>query len=211
MKYAAVIVAAGSGSRMHLGYNKVFYMLDEKDRVIDRSIRLFQMDEDCEEIVVVLSHDELDITLPEGIMKEEGGKTRAESVYHGVQKVHAPYVMIHDGARPFLKQETVDLLKEKLQEVDACFPGIREKDTLKEVRDGKVRTVDREYIYHAQTPQAFKTALIVDCLKKVMENNDSVTDDIQAVELYGNTEVAVVEGDENNYKLTVRYDLERMK
>ena len=211
MKYAAVIVAAGSGSRMHLGYNKVFYMLDEKDRVIDRSIRLFQMDEDCEEIIVVLSHDELDTALPEGIIKAEGGKTRAESVYHGVQKVHSPYVLIHDGARPFLKQETVDLLKKKLTEADACFPGIKEKDTLKEVRDGKVRTVDREYIYHAQTPQAFKTALILECLKKVMENNDSVTDDIQAVELYGDTEVAVVEGDENNYKLTVVYDLERMK
>ncbi len=208
MKYSAIIVAAGSGTRMHLGYNKVLYEMEKGVRVLDKSLQLFLSDPDCTQVIVVLSEADYDIPLPEGVERAHGGATRAHSVLSGVNMAKESYVMIHDGARPFLRMEEVNKLKETLKEYPACFLATVEKDTIKEVKDGfVVRTIPREALYHAQTPQAFETELIRKALKKVMEDGISVTDDVQAVEYATDVKVKVVIGDESNKKLTVISDL----
>ena len=116
--------------------------------------------------------------------------------------------MIHDGARPYLTQEVVERLKEALKEYSAAFPAIPEKDTIREVNNGiEVRTLDRSLLYHAQTPQAFRTDLIRKSLEKVLEDGVAVTDDVQAVEYATEEKIKMVFGDEANKKLTVKEDL----
>ena len=210
MKYDAVIVAAGSGSRMNLGYNKVLYELEKGVRVIDKSVSLFLADEDCARVIVVLSEHDYDSVILEGVTKVRGGATRSESVYSGLSQVQSEYVMIHDGARPFLKKETLVAIKECLETCDACLPAIPEKDSIKIVEDGYVTgSIEREKIWHAQTPQAFRTQLIRECLKEVMEKGETVTDDIAAVQLHSDAKIRVINGDEDNRKLTVIQDLNR--
>jgi len=213
MEYAVVIVAAGSGTRMNLGYNKVFYELSEGVRVIDRSIQLFHNDDSCKEIILVLSENDLQETFDTckgKLVRARGGKTRAESVYNGLLAVGSEYVLIHDGARPFVTKECIDRLLDGLKDHPACILATPEKDTLKVVEDGVIRqTLNRSLVWHAQTPQAFKTDLIIRCVKEALDNNVAITDDAQAVELFSQQEVHIVMGDERNIKLTVPADLEK--
>ena len=178
--------------------------------MIDKSISLFLGDEECARVIVVLSEKDFSVPLAKEVIRVKGGKTRAESVHNGLEAAESAYVMVHDGARPFLKRESVELLKETLKEEDACFLAVKEKDSLKKVIDGYVvENIDRETIYHAQTPQAFKTELLKRCLQEVMEKQEAVTDDVQAVQLHSDTKIKAVNGDEGNYKLTVIEDLHR--
>ena len=211
MEYTAVLVAAGSGTRMNLGYNKILYEIEPNVRVIDKSIHLFNQDKRCKEVIVVLSENDIDIVL-NNVTKTIGGTTRCESVYNGVKLVKTDYVVIHDGARPFLTYPCLNRLVDELEKEDACFLAISERDTLKTVEDGYVTgTIDRSKVWHAQTPQAFKTKLIKECLEKAISDNAKVTDDVSCVELYSDTKVKVVEGDPNNIKLTVKEDLNIVK
>lgn len=105
MKYSALICAAGSGTRMKLGYNKVYAKLNDGQMIIDKTINVFLNDIDCEEIIVV-SDPDVFLEMHNGVINQritlvQGGSTRQESVYHGLVKVKNSYVMIHDGARPF--------------------------------------------------------------------------------------------------------------
>ena len=115
MKYSALICAAGSGTRMKLGYNKVYAKLNDGQMIIDKTINVFLNDIDCEEIIVV-SDPDVFLEMHNGVIDQritlvQGGSTRQESVYHGLVKVKNSYVMIHDGARPFLNQDLLDSIK----------------------------------------------------------------------------------------------------
>ena len=138
----------------------------------------------------------------------QGGSTRQESVYHGLVKVKNSYVMIHDGARPFLNQDLLDSIKNTLTTEDACLLMVPCKDTIKKVIDGYVETTyDRSTLMAAQTPQAFKTDLILSCTKKAMEENYTGTDDASLVEKYSDVKVKAVEGSYANIKITTIEDL----
>ncbi len=209
MKYTVVVTAAGSGSRMNLGYNKILYEIEPGVRIIDKAASLFQNDKRCEKIIVTLSAQDFSTHI-NGVVKVLGGEDRVHSVYNGLQEVTTEYVLIHDGARPYLQQKDLDKLLETLETCDACLLMTKEKDTLKEVDENGfvVKSIDRSVIWHAQTPQAFKTDLIKSCLKQAMINHIKITDDASAVELYSNVKVKAVEGDEHNIKITTRADIE---
>ena len=157
MKYDVIIVASGKGLRAGLGYNKVFYRMKDGKRVIDHSLELFGNDEDCERIIVVTNEEFIDELKDENVILVKGGKERKDSVRNGLDKATSEYVFIHDGARPFLRKESLEALKEKVVETDAALLGRMAFDTIKEVKDGKVvRTLDRRNIFLAETPQAFR-------------------------------------------------------
>ena len=161
MEYSAVIVAAGVGSRTGLEYNKVFYKIDERT-VIEHSIQHFLYDEDCQEIILVINEKEkhsFALVLNDSKIKYvSGGIERKDSVYNGLQVVKSEYVMIHDGARPFLSKEKVEELKKTLKTYDATLLMIPSVDTNKIVSNGLVvKTLKRSEVYNAQTPQDFKT------------------------------------------------------
>lgn len=211
MKYSALIVAAGSGTRMKLGYNKVYAEMKDGRSILETTVSVFLNDEDCEQIVIVtdikdyLAHH---CTLNGKITLCKGGDSRQSSVHHGLLAVTGEYVLIHDGARPFIQQEQVNALKEALKNHDACLLMVPCKDTIKKVVDGYViETYDRSTLMAAQTPQAFKTSLIKECMKKALDEGFIGTDDTSLVERYGGVRVKAVEGAYSNIKITTPEDL----
>lgn len=215
MNYSVCIMAAGMGSRTKLNYNKVFYHLSEEEMVLDRCLSLFLEDEDCLQIIIVCASHEMDFINHryKDLKKVEvtiGGSTRQESVYNGLQKVTSPYVFIHDGARPYVKKENLEALKETLKTEDACLLMIESVDTSKIVVDGYVKeTLTRSMVYNAQTPQCFKTNLLKSCQEKARLDGRIGTDDAQLVEWYSNVRIKMVLGDPQNRKITHPKDLVR--
>lgn len=211
MNYSALICAAGSGTRMHLGYNKVYAKLENGLTILDTTISVFENDADCTQIVVVTDpktfQDNYKINSNK-IVVVEGGATRQESVYHGLLSVKNDYVLIHDGARPYLTTQNLQDIKETLEYEDACLLMVPCKDTIKRVINGYVETTyDRSTLMNAQTPQAFKTSLIVECTKQAIQDDFVGTDDASLVEKYSDVKVKAVEGNYSNIKITTIEDL----
>lgn len=212
MEYATVVVAAGSGKRTGLNYNKVFYKMKDKT-VIEHSLKHFIKDQDCKQIVLVVNPKEKDLF--KEIIKSSkveyafGGKERQDSVFNGLKKVSQEYVMIHDGARPYLSFKTIEKIKKGLKNHNACIVMVKSIDTVKIVKNNYVEsTPKRSQLYNAQTPQAFKTSVILSAYQQLMEKNMLVTDDSEAVEVTNKADVFVVEGSYENKKITTKEDLE---
>ncbi len=202
--YDVLIVAAGMGLRAKLGYNKTFFVMKDGKNVIDHSISLFRNDEDCKNIIVVTNKEYFDNIEKNGkLILCEGGEKRSDSVANGLAHVKSEYVMIHDGARPYLSRKALELVKEKLKEFDAVCLGKMATDTIKKVEgDRIIETIDRRNIFHAETPQAFKTELIRDCYDK---RDVAYTDDASLAEANGYEVRIVIDPDENS-KLTLKDD-----
>lgn len=212
--YDAIVLAAGSGSRSGLNYNKVFYKLDDKT-VIEHSLSNFIIDDHCHKIILVISEvDEeefLNLNLNAKIKLTYGGSERVDSVINGLELVESEYVLIHDGARPYLKNEDLMKLKASLDDYDAALLMVKSIDTSKIVVNGEIKsTLKRNEIYNAQTPQAFKTSLLKNAYLQLNETDKKiVTDDAQIIELYCQTPIKMVEGSYSNIKITTKNDLER--
>ena len=208
MDYSCVIVAAGKGSRMNLGYNKVYYMLDDKC-ILEHTIKAFKDDHDCKEIIVVCDIDDFKAHIKDDdVILVSGGATRSDSVYNGLQKVSYEYVMIHDGARPYVSSKILDDTKQCLSKHNACLAMVDCKDTIKKVVDNKVvKTYVRSTLKNAQTPQSFKTSMIIEAYQKAMADNFVATDDASIYEVYGKDDVYVIEGSYDNIKITTIEDI----
>lgn len=211
MKYDAIILAAGKGTRTKLEYNKVFYTI-ENEPIISKTLKPFLEDKDCEHIIVVIS--EIEKADFEKVIHNDkviyciGGVTRQDSVYNGLTKVSNDYVMIHDGARPYVSLSLLEDIKQVLQIEDACLLMVPSVDTIKIVKESYVvSTPLREDCYLAQTPQAFKTDTIMNCHKLAKQNHFIGSDDAQLVEQFSETKIKVVMGDYANKKITTQEDL----
>lgn len=210
MEYSAIIVAAGNGTRMKLGYNKVYHRIDGLT-ILERTMHVFEKDDRCTQIIVVTEGTDYKLQTNRyngKIVVVRGGKTRQESVQNGLFAAKEKIVFVHDGARPYVTEECIDRLCKSMETNDAAILMVAAKDTIKTVKDGFVETTpSRESLMHAQTPQAFKTSLLLDCYKQAELENFIGTDDSSLVEKYGNTKIAVVEGDYRNIKITTIEDL----
>lgn len=209
----AVIVAAGSASRMG-GIDKVMAQLGGEP-MIQRTVRQFQNCDAVSEIVVVTREDLIaPITSLCGDMPKvravvAGGANRQESVHRGLNALSdgIQLAAIHDGARPLVTWQVIDRAIRAANTYGAAAPAIAVKDTIKVVRGGVVEsTPDRALLYAVQTPQVFDFDLLRGAMKKVEQENLTVTDDCSAVEQMG-MKVKIVEGDERNLKVTTPLDL----
>lgn len=212
MEYSALIVAAGNGTRMGLGFNKVYAKMSTGEMILERTIDVFLCDPDCVQIVIVTDAEEY----RERIQKRNigkivlcaGGKTRQESVHRGLQAIIGKVVMIHDGARPYLTQKNLADLKEAMETEQACLLTVPCKDTIKKIENGYIKeTYDRSTLVAAQTPQVFSTELILTCMKKALQDGYVGTDDASLVEKYSDVKVKAVEGSYENIKITTPTDL----
>jgi len=201
MKYDAIVVAGGKGNRANLGYNKAFFVMENGKTVLENSCHLFIEDKDCTKVIVVCNEE-----LPfnnEKIEVVSGGKERKDSVQNGLSKVVSEYVFIHDAARPFLHKEMLEELKKEVIN-NSVILARKASDTIKLVIDLSIeKTIDRDLIYMAETPQCFKSELIKECYKKCEGIN--FTDDASLVESLG-YEVKIVEDKYDNKKLTFKED-----
>ena len=207
MKYDAIVVASGKGERANLGFNKVFFTMKNGKTVLENACSTFINDDDCTNIIIV-TEDKDKVFKNEKVKIIKGGEQRSNSVYNGLTLCESEYVFIHDGARPYLTKEDVEKLKEVILKYDGAMLAKKATDTIKLVKDGMVQeTLDRENIYQALTPQAFKTNLI----KQAYETLDVTycTDDANVFEKY-NHHVKIVEGNPTNIKLTNEEDFKNI-
>ena len=213
MEYSVVIVAAGSGSRMGLGYNKMLFQLKNGHTILEETVSKFYDDKRCKQVIVVASDYDLEtfqtLFKDKNIEFTKGGKTRQDSVYQGLKKVKQDYVFIHDGARPWISKDCINRIVEVLETKEACLLMMPVKDTIKVVEDGKViNTPKRSTLFLAQTPQAFVTKKIIKAYDQAYEKGIQATDDAQIMELCGDCEVYMVEGSYENMKVTTKEDIE---
>ena len=214
---SVVIVSAGRGSRMKADINKQFLKLQNKE-VIAHTIDKFYNNENIGEIIVVVREDEAEffkINIIEkygykNIKIAFGGNERQDSVYNGLKMVdeNCKIVLIHDGARPFVNNETIDSAIESAKENKCVIVGVPVKDTIKVIDENNnvCDTPDRSTLWSIQTPQVFDYSLIMKAHEKAREDNYYGTDDSMLMEYFGQ-KVKVVEGSYNNIKITTPEDL----
>lgn len=216
MFVSAVIAAGGNSSRME-GGNKLLHEIDGKP-VLVKSVEAFLKSEKVNEVVVVVSAMARDsyvrILSKAGMLGDvritEGGKTRMESVRLGLHEVSdkTDIVLIHDAARPFVKEKLIDDCIRAALEYGAACAAVPLTDTLKEAdKNGMVRrTIPRKNLYRIQTPQAFMYRDIQRLHEKAAYRGLQVTDDASIAEYFG-FEVFLVESDYSNIKITTDTDL----
>lgn len=218
-KIAAIIVAGGSGKRMGTTIKKQFIKLQEKE-VLAYTIEAFNTLEEISEIIVVTGEEDIHKVEREIVEKYHfnkvskvvaGGKERQDSVYNGLMATDESikYVMIHDGARPFISKGVLKRAIEKTLEYKATIVAVPVKDTIKviDTETGVVEaTPAREKLWAVQTPQSFEKQLLMEAYKEANQRNLQVTDDSMIVEAYGR-KVHVVQGEYTNIKITTPDDL----
>lgn len=215
---AAIIVAGGSGKRMGMNIKKQFIELDGK-ATLAHTIEVFNKCKVIDEIIVVVGKEDKERVKTEIVNRYgyhkvtqivEGGTERQDSVYNGLMAVkdEVQYVMIHDGVRPFVSEETLEKALRITKEKHATVVAVPVKDTIKVVSEGlKVEgTPNRSTLWSVQTPQSFKKELLMKAYAYAKEKQINVTDDSMIVEAYGH-DVYIVEGDYNNIKITTSEDL----
>ena len=207
--YQVILLAAGNSSRSGLNYNKVLYTFND-NTIIYKSASNFINDDRCNKIFLVCKESEMNAfkVIFKDVNKIEyviGGNTRQESVSNGLKYVNSEYILIHDGARPNYSINLVNNILEKLQSYNAVIPALKIVDTIKEVKNNiVVKTINREVLRSVQTPQGFKTSLIVEVHKNA--KNNEYTDDASMVESLSCESIFVVDGEKNNYKYTEKED-----
>ena len=200
---------------MKLGYNKVYAKMRDGRTILNHTMDVFRADKDCIQIVVVTEslayYQNMEGDWPGLITLAKGGKTRQESVRNGLLAAIGEYVMIHDGARPYLDQKSLKRIKKALTTDDAVLLTVPCKDTIKKIdAEGYVElTYDRSTLAAAQTPQAFKTSLLMECMAKAEQAKFTGTDDCSLVEAFSDVRVRTVEGSYANIKITTPEDMER--
>lgn len=213
---SAVIVAAGSGSRMQ-GINKQLLELRGVPVVV-RSMEAFQGAPCIDEIVAVARPEEIGelkyLAGEYGITKlsviAAGGATRQESVQNGVAAVspEAEYVAVHDGARPFVRPEEIARCLKDAAACGGAALGVPVKDTIKRVDENQTvqSTPRREGLWQAQTPQIFRLQLYRQAVELARRQGLDFTDDCQLMELAG-VSVRMTRGSYENIKITTPEDI----
>ena len=214
IKNVAIIVAAGRGHRLGGEIPKQYLDVGGMP-ILRRSVNVFLENPTIDHIQVIIHPDDLelynsavgDLDLPPPV---HGGETRQQSVLKGLEAISdlmAEYVYIHDAARPFLKQSTLNKLISEVEEHGAAIPALSVTDTIKYMAADSIQnTIDRSFLYRAQTPQAFRYKAIYMAHRR-HENND-LTDDSAIAEQSG-LKVRIIPGREDNFKITTEDDLKK--
>ncbi|MBF0843702.1 2-C-methyl-D-erythritol 4-phosphate cytidylyltransferase, partial [Streptococcus danieliae] len=166
------------------------------------SLEVFQADPDCGRIVLVGRPEEqvaFADYLSQQVVFVAGGAERQDSVRLGLAQVEADWVMVHDGARPFINLEQLQGLKAQPNSILA----VPVTDTIKEVGSEFIqRTVPRESLMAAQTPQFFERRLLAEVHEQALQAGYLGTDDASLVEAFSEVQVGLVPGSSWNLKLT---------
>ena len=214
---SAIIVAAGKGTRMGPGADKLFLEVVGRP-VVAHTWQRFN-DASCIDEIVLVVRDGLQSAFAELAQQFQfnkphrivvGGAERQDSVWNGLEAVSASaqIVAIQDGARPCTSEQLIEATIEAARETGAAVAGHLVTDTIKETADGKIisRNVDRSKLWAVQTPQTFRVEVIRRALGEVRARKVQVTDDTTACELIGQP-VRLVASATPNPKVTTPADL----
>ena len=216
----AIVLAAGQGKRMHSKVQKQFLEIQGYP-VLYYSLRCFQESPLIQDIILVTGEESISYCKEEIVQKYgftkvsaviPGGKERYDSVYAGLCECKdCEYVLIHDGARPFVTEEILKRGLQKVKETGACVIGMPSKDTVKlSDEEGYVKeTPNRKCVWTIQTPQIFLYSLIREAHDSIRQKDMSkITDDAMVVEQEKGTKIRLVEGSYQNIKITTPEDLD---
>ena len=211
-RIALLLVAAGSGTRAGGAVPKQYQPLGGVS-VLRRSLDAFAHRADivATQTVIGAGHEDLYRAATGGLKllaPVAGADTRSHSVFHGLQalSVQRPdFVLIHDAARPLVSRALIDRVILALENgADAAIPLLPVVDTLKSESGGRWKTVPRDGLLRAQTPQGFRFDTILAAHRKF--GHESVTDDMAMAELAG-LKIEAVAGEERNLKITTQDDM----
>ena len=215
---AAIIVAAGRGSRMQERLRKQYLPLAG----VPILVHTLEAVNDCRSvdgIYLVVPPDDFEYCRNHIISQLEpgccihliaGGAHRQDSVYNGLRQLDANcrIVLIHDGVRPFVKNEQLTASIKGARQHGACILGIPAYDTMKRIDTSHniVRTLSRDAVWLAQTPQTFRYDLIKRAYDRANTDRFVGTDDASLVERLGES-VKIIHGSRSNIKITNKEDL----
>ena len=215
----AIVLAAGQGKRMHSKIQKQFMELDGMP-VLCYSLRCFQESPLIRDIILVTGEEHVswcreEIVEKYGFSKVSsvvcGGKERYDSVYEGLRACRdTEYVLIHDGARPFIDQGIIERGLEAASKTGASVTGVPSKDTVKIAdTEGNVsETPDRSSVWIVQTPQIFQYPLIYGAYTSILAKDMAgITDDAMVAEHETGVKIRFSEGSYRNIKITTPEDL----
>ncbi len=216
-KVTAIILAAGNSIRYGQNKNKNFEIINDKP-VLLYSLEKFAKNEYIDNIKIAVKLDEFsiinkmikNIDISKKVDLVIGGNSRKESVYNCIKNNNSDIVIIHDGARPAIKQEYINKCLKEMNRYDGVTMGVKSKDTIKIVDEelNVNSTTRRDNTWIVQTPQCFNRKILSDMYKKYHDSN--VTDECELLEK-GNYKIKVIEGDYTNLKITTHEDLEIIK
>ncbi|MCR4755521.1 MAG: 2-C-methyl-D-erythritol 4-phosphate cytidylyltransferase [Lachnospiraceae bacterium] len=229
MRNVAIVLAAGSGSRMNLNVKKQYMLLNDKP-LLAYSMDVFEKSDIITDVILVTSKEDIEYCRNEivsafGYSKVRaviaGGKERYHSVMAGLDRIRedgdAEYVFIHDAARPFVTEDMIKRLYEDVISTYASVAAVKSKDTVKIANnaDYVVSTPNRELTWIIQTPQTFRYSLALEAYDRLREEEDGlgcqgikVTDDAMVVETWTDHKVRLIEGSYENIKVTTPEDID---
>ncbi|OQX87644.1 MAG: 2-C-methyl-D-erythritol 4-phosphate cytidylyltransferase [Candidatus Omnitrophica bacterium 4484_70.2] len=220
MKVGVVLVCAGRGRRLRREEDKAFVNFINKPLFL-YSYEIFIQLKDVSQLSLVLRKKYVSLVKryvsDKKVRLVEGGKEREDSVYNGVLSLDESidYVIIHDGARPFVRKEKVEELIRYLRRYDAVTLGIPLREAIKQVEKGVVKqSLERKNIYITQTPQGFRKDVLLEAYNKFGKGKglrrgsrrEVVDDETQFLERLGK-KIKVIWGDVFNIKITYPQDL----
>ena len=209
----AIILVAGNSTRFGQNRNKNFELINGKS-ILSYSINAFNRNEYIDNIIVVIKQDDKETV--EQILSQEklvkkidivlGGNSRQESVYNAIKNSKSDIVIIHDGARPAIKQEYINNSIEEISNFKGVTIGVKSKDTIKITDDNGIvlNTTKRSNTWIIQTPQCFDREILLNLHEKYKETE--VTDDCMLLEK-GGYKIKIIEGDYTNIKVTTYEDI----
>lgn len=211
----AIVPSAGSGKRLGSKTKKPFILLKGKPLVVHA---LQALNKSPAVDAILIAAEKPCVSKMRNIVRRfkldkvvdvvEGGRTRSASVSNCLDKIEGLFdiVLIHDGARPFIDEDTIRESVAISDKFGSCVVAVPESDTVKHVgHSGFIKkTLDRKHIYRAQTPQVFKRKLLAEAYRRAAGKTN--TDDSSIVEGLG-VRVKILEGSYRNIKITTREDL----
>ena len=212
MKKYAIIVAGGAGTRMGANLPKQFMLLKGKP-VLYYTIRAFVEAYDDLQVILVLPVDYIEIGQQiinayfdkNRISSTAGGDTRFQSVKNGLDLVEEESIIfVHDGVRCLLTKELIHRCHHKALETGTAIPAIASKDSIRLLSKEGSEDFDRNKVMLVQTPQTFQSKILLAAFQT--DYKDEFTDEATVVEAYG-VKISLVEGEENNIKITRQVDL----
>ena len=219
MNVSVIIPAGGIGTRMNTELPKQFIELNNIPIII-KTIKLFDTIEEVKTIIIPTHISWIsymsDLANKFNCIKIKdiivGGKERQDSVYMGLQSKlikDSDVILIHDAVRPFTSSKLICQLIETANDCGAVIPIINSVDSIKQIdKMGNVLgTFDREYIGLVQTPEAYKTSIVMEAYKKASATKYYGTDTSSLVEFAG-YKVQYIKGERSNIKVTSPIDLE---
>lgn len=214
----AIILVAGNSTRFGQNRNKNFEIIEGKE-ILLYSLEKFNENDLVKDIMIVCKKDEEEIvrkivskiTLNKDIQYIIGGATRQESVYNAITKTDSNIVIIHDGARPMIKDRFITECIEEMDNFKGVSIAVKSKDTIKITDDNGIvkETTLRKNTWVIQTPQCFDRKLLLEMHEK-FKGDETVTDDCMLMERSGSN-VKLIEGEYSNIKVTTYDDVNLVK